>query len=354
MSVPTFAIQKEENLKDDITPIMEYFKEEALKGQEVPVINYPQNGDVFSDDMNVNISFEYNGDSPCYVLVSGIGSVSAVDAKDNKATISAGKLVNGKTYRIRVSDGSVYSDVVEFSIDNDGSKKAIQDIENIIATIPNPDIPKSKMFPNGIFRSADEAEAAMKTITVPVWRLKFTDDVVTEAREEEQTQEETEDITTTETEETIAETAAETLTEAETQVVDPAADTTAVEADTETTTETAEEKVEAPKPKESTKKSVGSYTKYPSTTRITVNAAVADKVKAIFQELYLGTAIDINPDENYCLYSDGSVTGSLYAPGENPYSVTSKEVDIFEKYGFHWGGKWKGTIDYMHFSYYDT
>lgn len=67
-----------------------------------------------------------------------------------------------------------------------------------------------------------------------------------------------------------------------------------------------------------------------------------------------GTAIDINPDQNYCVYSDGSTVGSLYAPGENPYSI-EKFGDCwnaFVSHGFTWGGDaWSGTKDYMHFSY---
>ncbi|MGN1098405.1 MAG: M15 family metallopeptidase, partial [Clostridia bacterium] len=67
-----------------------------------------------------------------------------------------------------------------------------------------------------------------------------------------------------------------------------------------------------------------------------------------------GTAIDINPDQNYCVYSDGSTVGSLYAPGENPYSI-QKFGDCwnaFVTHGFTWGGDaWDSPKDYMHFSY---
>lgn len=67
-----------------------------------------------------------------------------------------------------------------------------------------------------------------------------------------------------------------------------------------------------------------------------------------------GTAIDINPDENQCIYSNGSVVGSLYAPGENPYSI-EKYGDCwnaFVRHGFTWGGDaWDSPQDYMHFSY---
>ena len=67
-----------------------------------------------------------------------------------------------------------------------------------------------------------------------------------------------------------------------------------------------------------------------------------------------GTAIDINPDQNYCVYSNGSTVGSLYAPGENPYSI-EKFGDCwnaFVSHGFTWGGDaWNSPRDYMHFSY---
>lgn len=67
-----------------------------------------------------------------------------------------------------------------------------------------------------------------------------------------------------------------------------------------------------------------------------------------------GTAIDINPDQNFCVYSDGSTVGSLYAPGENPYSITKYGDcwNAFVSHGFTWGGDaWNSPRDYMHFSY---
>lgn len=67
-----------------------------------------------------------------------------------------------------------------------------------------------------------------------------------------------------------------------------------------------------------------------------------------------GTAIDINPDENYCLYKDGSYIGKYWKPGEDPYSIPEdgEVVKIFAKYGFKWGGNaWSNPKDYMHFTY---
>lgn len=126
--------------------------------------------------------------------------------------------------------------------------------------------------------------------------------------------------------------------------------------------------------------------KMPSTLSITVNSAIAERVKAVFDEIFagdekfpiysvggfawrapmasgrysehnLGTAIDINPDHNYCLYSDGSTIGECYLPYESPYSITpyGDVIRAFEKYGFTWGGDaWRHPKDYMHFSYLGT
>ena len=120
--------------------------------------------------------------------------------------------------------------------------------------------------------------------------------------------------------------------------------------------------------------------RYPSTVTLTVNRNLKNNYINAFKELYalafpiksvgcynyrnthggrlsehaLGTAVDINPDENYCRYSDGVKVGKLFAPYENPYSVTPEVVNIFKRYGFSWGGEWTGTVDYMHFSYFDT
>ncbi|MCD7854497.1 MAG: M15 family metallopeptidase [Clostridiales bacterium] len=120
--------------------------------------------------------------------------------------------------------------------------------------------------------------------------------------------------------------------------------------------------------------------KYPTTARITVNKNIKNNYIGAFDEVFglgfpiksvggynyrnthggrlsehaLGTAVDINPDENYCLYSDGTKVGRIYSPYENPYSVTPEVVSIFKKYGFGWGGDWGSTPDYMHFSYFES
>lgn len=71
----------------------------------------------------------------------------------------------------------------------------------------------------------------------------------------------------------------------------------------------------------------------------------------------LGTAIDINWDENYmCTNSGKALTGTHWTPGSDPYSIpaNSEVVQIFAKYGFGWGGTWNSKKDYMHFSYFGT
>lgn len=121
--------------------------------------------------------------------------------------------------------------------------------------------------------------------------------------------------------------------------------------------------------------------KVPSKAYITVHKDIADKVIAVFDEIYNdeekfpikdvggynfrggttehngGTAIDINSNENYCIYSDGTVVGSHWLPNEDPYSIKpyGSVVRAFEKHGFTWGGDaWSSTKDYMHFSYLGT
>jgi len=122
--------------------------------------------------------------------------------------------------------------------------------------------------------------------------------------------------------------------------------------------------------------------KVSSTASLTVHHVIAEKVKLVFREIYngsekfpikdlggfqwrasptsehnYGTAIDINSNENYCIYSDGRVVGSFWKPGESPYSIKpyGDVVRAFEKYGFTWGGDaWYSTRDYMHFSYMGT
>ena len=143
--------------------------------------------------------------------------------------------------------------------------------------------------------------------------------------------------------------------------------------------------------------------KIPSTCPVTVNKAVAEEVKAIFQMIYddpeqfpiyggwsaggarytdtmrhsWGCAIDINAYYNCecntksgylkvtCGYgwwpighADGSFAGTMtsqspYSIGKNPGEYGYSVVKAFQTYGWGWGGNgWSGgkSFDYMHFS----
>lgn len=121
--------------------------------------------------------------------------------------------------------------------------------------------------------------------------------------------------------------------------------------------------------------------KVSSTATFSVHNAIADKVKLVFEEIYNGpekfpirdvggyawrggrsehnggTAIDINANENYCIYNNGTVIGKYWKPYEDPYSIKpyGDVVNAFERHGFTWGGDaWRNPKDYMHFSYLGT
>ncbi len=121
--------------------------------------------------------------------------------------------------------------------------------------------------------------------------------------------------------------------------------------------------------------------KVSSTATLTVHHEIAEKTKLVFEEIYngkeqfpfkdigayywrggrtehnSGTAIDLNSNENYCIYPDGRQIGSHWLPGEDPYSILpyGDVVRAFEKHGFTWGGDaWSSPNDYMHFSYLGT
>ena len=114
---------------------------------------------------------------------------------------------------------------------------------------------------------------------------------------------------------------------------------------------------------------------------ITIHKHIADNLYNAFKEVYegeeqfpidytcfyawrgdggehnIGTAIDINPTQNYCLYSNGTIVGDYWKPYDDPYSITpfGEVIKAFERNGFNWGGDtWTRNRDYMHFSYMGT
>ena len=121
--------------------------------------------------------------------------------------------------------------------------------------------------------------------------------------------------------------------------------------------------------------------KEPRTWTLTVHKNLAETIKAIFDDIFngpeqfpihqiycysqsgksehtIGSAIDINWDENYyCDPSGNALVGNFWKPGENPYSITpgGDVATAFAKYGFIWGINWNsGYKDYMHFSFFGT
>lgn len=117
------------------------------------------------------------------------------------------------------------------------------------------------------------------------------------------------------------------------------------------------------------------------TFSIMVHKKLARSIKKIFAEIYagkekfpihslggyswrgdssksehcIGSALDINPTENYYIKGKTVLSGKFWKPGSNPYSIpTNGEVaKIMKKYGFY-QGSWGSTKDYMHFSYFKT
>ena len=105
---------------------------------------------------------------------------------------------------------------------------------------------------------------------------------------------------------------------------------------------------------------------------------LADEVKEIFEEIYrgkekfpikylhgyswrgslkslhsTGRAVDINPEENPQVSSEGRViVGKKWEPGSNPYSITPEGdvVRAFTRRGWTWGKDFR-TKDYMHFGF---
>ncbi len=68
----------------------------------------------------------------------------------------------------------------------------------------------------------------------------------------------------------------------------------------------------------------------------------------------LGLAVDINVEENYSVFADGTIdAGSFWDPNKSEYSIPRNGVlyNAFKGIGWGWGGDWSSKKDYMHFSY---
>ncbi len=122
-----------------------------------------------------------------------------------------------------------------------------------------------------------------------------------------------------------------------------------------------------------------SGSKITSYCTLTINRNIAEDMKNIFEDIYNGkekfpikscqgysyrngtsqhsngTAVDINPTENYFITLDGVIkSGTLWEPGNDPYSILpdGDVVRAFKRYGWHWSPdmNWSNGKDYMHFS----
>ncbi|MCR5639820.1 MAG: M15 family metallopeptidase [Lachnospiraceae bacterium] len=125
--------------------------------------------------------------------------------------------------------------------------------------------------------------------------------------------------------------------------------------------------------------------KRPSYWPLTINENLVDSVKCIFSDIFLldikfpfnylsgykyrkvggvglvnsklmsthafGVAIDINMgdyDNDYFLGKGNDLRNK-----DNPYCIPDEVIDIFERYGWFWGGNYEICADTMHFQYYE-
>ncbi len=277
----------------------EFYQNSAYDNSEylTPVITSPKSYDTILSSDEVTITWKYTGSDNCIVSVQDeTGYISEIPAENgNKARIMPNKLAKGYSYTITVKAGNAVSEPFILKI-ADAKQEIVEIISRTKVEKAEERISKETIIPDGAFENKESADKYVKTISVKVWDLNANNQKVTK---------------------TIA---------------------------------------------------------------ITVNAQLADTVTKIFDEIYqnqlhfpiksascysyrttasggrlsehaYGTAIDINPNENYCVYSEGNIVGSLYEPYQNPYSVVPEIINIFRKYNFHWGGSFG---DYMHFSYFAT
>lgn len=250
---------------------------------------------ILASDM-VKIEWKYTGSEKCVVIVQDEkGNISQITAEDgNKARIMPNKLAKGGKYILTVKAGDLSSEPFELKI-ADKEREIVEIVSRTPVEPAEERISRDLITPDGAFDSKETANNFVKTIYVNVWQIDKNNQKVTK------------------------------------------------------------------------------------NIPITINAQLANTVSKIFAEIYannlrfpiksaggynyrntasgrlsehaLGTAIDINPDENYQPYSDGTSVGNFYKPYENPYSLTPEIINIFRKYNFEWGGSFG---DYMHFSYFGT
>lgn len=262
-----------------------------------PVITSPSEYDTILTSDQVKINWKYTGNKACTVSVQDeTGNISYINPESgNKATIMPNKLARGKSYIITVKAGNVTSDPVTITIAN-REQEMVEIVYRTEVERAEPRIDGDLIVPEGSFDTKEHADLNVKTVNVKVWQIGYGGKKITK------------------------------------------------------------------------------------TIPITVNARLADTVVKIFDEIYnnqlqfpiksasgytyrttasnsrlsehaYGTAIDINPNENYCVYSNGTTVGSYYKPYEDPYSVVPEIINIFRKYNFGWGGSFE---DYMHFSYFGS
>lgn len=276
---------------------LEYIFFNSNREYPVPVIILPSEYDKIISSDEVKIMWRYTGNEKCIVSVQDQeGHISEISSeKGNKATILPNKLAKGAKYIITVKAGNAVSESVTIHV-ADKKEEIVEIVRRTSVEPAEPRIDRNLIIPDGAFATKESADKMVKTINVNVWKID----------------------------------------------------------------------------------SKGQ--KYSSSISLTVNAQLADTISKIFDEIYknelrfpinsascysyrttvgggrlsehaMGTAIDINPNENYCIYSDGTKVGNIYEPYQNPYSLTPEIINIFRKYNFYWGAYFG---DYMHFSYFAT
>ena len=262
-----------------------------------PKLTNMENGAEVSN--NLSVTWNKSGDASEYIIIVKDENFDFIDvcaSVTNTAEINTGNFDKGKRYTISVAAISdkpkaVFSDAVEVIYNEMEERFEINNISDKYR----------RVFPNGEpFKTAEEADANMAEVQIPVWHLNN-------------------DGTKSASKTTIKVNA------------NLAADVVKI------FTEIFEDSEQFPI------KNVGGYNWR--------NSAMGK-----ISEHSYGTCIDINYDENYYCYAatGEAITGSFWKPFENPYSITANGsvVTVFKKYGWAWGGNaWSRLHDYMHFTY---